>query len=477
MKYFHLLALLAWALYVPTSRATDYYIHATDGNDDNFGTEPNLAWQSIEKVNSFSFSAGDNIYFAKGEIFRGELRFRSSGTPEQPITISSYGEGEKPKFLGSWARNNQTDWIEDPDSNGTLWHTTHSTIGPELVSNPTFDSDLDGWVFDTSSAEGASASVEQDPSCNCLKVTCVDSGTSGYGISLHTAGIPVESGKYYALTYSAKADIPFTPYWTRIKQNTDPWTEYHSRLAKDDLETTNEWKTYTIRYQIHTTDANARINWPLGDLLPAGGTFYLDNVSFKEIDPPSFFPYDVGFILLGEETQENVGIKVWDKSELDADKEFWYDEDRWQIYLYSPQNPVLEHSGVEIVMAYYEAFSGDLVDISHCSHVIFENISIRYANSFGFYLGSGGDFLVRDVDIGYCGGQKQSETYRTGSAFRLAGDITNCTIENSHVFQTYAQGFFVANVGDGTPRELRNITIRGNLIENCSDGIEVAFPD
>ena len=38
--------------------ATDYYV-SPNGNDNNTGTSPEAAWQTIDKVNSVSFGDGD----------------------------------------------------------------------------------------------------------------------------------------------------------------------------------------------------------------------------------------------------------------------------------------------------------------------------------------------------------------------------------------------------------------------------------
>ena len=52
--------LMAWAL-MPNSNATNYYI-SSSGSDTNPGTQA-LPWQTINKVNSTTFSPGDEILF------------------------------------------------------------------------------------------------------------------------------------------------------------------------------------------------------------------------------------------------------------------------------------------------------------------------------------------------------------------------------------------------------------------------------
>ena len=48
------------------------------------------------------FVPGDRILLKCGSVFRGEqLAFQGMGSAEQPIEISSYGEGELPRLEGN----------------------------------------------------------------------------------------------------------------------------------------------------------------------------------------------------------------------------------------------------------------------------------------------------------------------------------------------------------------------------------------
>ena len=78
-----------------TVLATTYYV-SPSGNDNNTGTSPQDAWQTINKVNSVTFSQGDSILFEGGETFSGQLVFdNEAGTSTSPITVSSYGTGQR----------------------------------------------------------------------------------------------------------------------------------------------------------------------------------------------------------------------------------------------------------------------------------------------------------------------------------------------------------------------------------------------
>jgi hypothetical protein len=69
-----------------------YYVNQTGGSDANNGLSPGSAWKTIAKVNGYSFYAGDNVYFKKGETWSEELIIPSSGSAGSPITFGAYGE-------------------------------------------------------------------------------------------------------------------------------------------------------------------------------------------------------------------------------------------------------------------------------------------------------------------------------------------------------------------------------------------------
>ncbi len=88
--------------------ATTYYVDATSGNDGNNGTSPATAWQTITKINSQTFVAGDSVLFKRNEIFRGILTPQNSGNSSNWIVFSAYGTGDNPQLLGSEQLSNWT---------------------------------------------------------------------------------------------------------------------------------------------------------------------------------------------------------------------------------------------------------------------------------------------------------------------------------------------------------------------------------
>lgn len=99
--------------------ATTYYVSSSDpaASDSNAGTSSSAPWATIAKVNSSSFSAGDQVLFKKGDKWREGLNFPSSGTETNKITIGSYGSGtDKPTISGGTVLPN-TGWMVHDSAN------------------------------------------------------------------------------------------------------------------------------------------------------------------------------------------------------------------------------------------------------------------------------------------------------------------------------------------------------------------------
>jgi hypothetical protein len=70
-----------------------YYLDAENGNDMNKGTTPDQAWQTLERALTVYLNPGDSLLLRGGDTFWGFISLDSlKGTPDKPITISSYGD-------------------------------------------------------------------------------------------------------------------------------------------------------------------------------------------------------------------------------------------------------------------------------------------------------------------------------------------------------------------------------------------------
>jgi hypothetical protein len=86
---------------------TTYYV-SNSGDDNNDGLSQSNAWKTVSRVNDLVPEAGDSILFERGGTWRETLDMTASGTPRAYITYGAYGDGSRPRLLGS---ESGTNWV------------------------------------------------------------------------------------------------------------------------------------------------------------------------------------------------------------------------------------------------------------------------------------------------------------------------------------------------------------------------------
>ena len=79
--------------------ATTYYV-SPSGSDSNSGTSPGQAINSLGRASGLNLQPGDQLLLERGATFNGKLAVWKNGTAGSPITIGSYGQGNKPVVTG-----------------------------------------------------------------------------------------------------------------------------------------------------------------------------------------------------------------------------------------------------------------------------------------------------------------------------------------------------------------------------------------
>lgn len=88
-------------LFLPLySNAVKIYMSAT-GSDGAAGTSPGTAWQTLAKLNTQFLTAGDTVFFNRGDVFLGpRINFTKSGVAGNPLVYTTYGTGADPIITG-----------------------------------------------------------------------------------------------------------------------------------------------------------------------------------------------------------------------------------------------------------------------------------------------------------------------------------------------------------------------------------------
>lgn len=101
MRHVPALFVLLALLVVPARAWAESYHVDPNGNDTAAGTAPGSAWKSVAKINATPLKPGDSVLFKRGGIWREALLVPASGMAQAPITFAAYGDGAKPRFVGS----------------------------------------------------------------------------------------------------------------------------------------------------------------------------------------------------------------------------------------------------------------------------------------------------------------------------------------------------------------------------------------
>jgi parallel beta-helix repeat protein len=104
MRHILIATLITLFVFEVSFSATYYF--GSNGDDSRTALQAQdqaTPWQSIDKLNTLTLAAGDNILFRRGDVFRGGIVLKQSGNSTQLITIGAYGTGNAPVIDGSVA--------------------------------------------------------------------------------------------------------------------------------------------------------------------------------------------------------------------------------------------------------------------------------------------------------------------------------------------------------------------------------------
>ncbi len=79
-----------------TDNSVTYYISSSEGDDKNAGTSEEKPWKTFQNVADLELQGGDRLLLKKGDKWLEQLHLvNPTGTEENPVVVSSYGDGEE----------------------------------------------------------------------------------------------------------------------------------------------------------------------------------------------------------------------------------------------------------------------------------------------------------------------------------------------------------------------------------------------
>jgi hypothetical protein len=431
------------------------------GADDRDGLSPETAWSTLDRVNGGPLRPGDRVLFRRGDAWRGQLR-PWSGAEGAPVTYGAFGEGPKPRLLGSVARSDPAAW---KDEGGGIWSTggagaeVREILGGEARAGRAWSLHQEGGA----KVRGGRTQGSADSGA-VYRIECSRPGGEAHHVQLYLSPISIERGKHYRLAFRARCTKPFALPAPVLMKAGPPWTAFASRAAKA-CDVGSAWTDCETRYLSTAAAEDGRLTLFLGGAIPQGAVLEIDAPSLAEIDGRRWLPADVGNIIFGREA--GCGVKVFAEADLRRPGDFWYDEVRHLVKLRSDGNPAQRYGSIECALREH------IVDQSGRGHVAYEDLALLYGGAHGIGGGETHHIAVRGCDLGFIGGGDQhggGRRVRFGNGIEFWGSARDCLVERCRLWEIYDAALTNQSLGPRTPQT--NIVYRRNVIWNCEYSFE-----
>ncbi|MFH2090730.1 MAG: hypothetical protein ABIJ31_00010 [Pseudomonadota bacterium] len=477
-----------------------YYI-STSGSDTNNGTSKETPWKTPFKINSTTFTAGDSILFKRGDTWigadTGPIIPSTDGTAIAPITWGAYGTGNRPVITYASRRSSESDWTNE---GGNIWSTGKGleTTGSELFPNPGFEANDLGWYCDGASGGGTltasrtTTAGEFDSGVAGYKIAVTDHGTTAFGVYLRTTPgyhPAYEAGKYYIMSFRAKATTGFTIPGIVWGTTSDDLAYGLNGTVGAFPTITTDWATYYVIIRPLRTLVNPAIRFYLGgaDGIPDGETFYLDTMSIKETSEPDYFGmyYSANIIFNSNTNKISAGKQIAPSGPIVSQGEWYQSAVTRKVYIYSVENPASIYSDILIVNGGLRTgFDNKYIGVDGKDHQIVENIEF-FACGDAFYAQYFTGLTVRNCKATWNGG-RLSYSYadydwggsyhaRFGAAVGVGGDINGFYVYNNEFYENYDVNITWQSTDTNLTQE--NIWVYNNVLGPSEYGVELWLRD
>lgn len=431
-----------------------FHVDDAQGDDARDGTAPAAAWRTLERVNLADLRPGDHVLFRRGGVWRGQL-VPHSGDAGAPVVYAAYGDGSKPRILGSVALNRPEDW--EPAGPG-LWRTV--PVRYAAVGSP---ARLSAERWSLHSEAGAMAMLKTHP----LSIACTSPGVERNHLQFSAGGIQIAVGRQYRLAFRARATGTVKPFGVSLMAKGAPWAS-RAALGLVAAGTGTNWTACAVVFRVRIDDPAAHLTFFLGGLMAPESALELADIEFCEVRPDrdTLLDVDVGNIIL--DGGAATGVKRWSAGDLAAENDYVYDAPTQSVLLRCPSNPAAAHRSIELALRRH------IIDQSNASFVTYEDLALAYGAAHGIGGATTRGIVVRRCDISFIGGGHQftrpdGKPVRFGNGIEFWSNARDCLVEDCRIGEIYDAA--LTNHGSGTNTQ-ENLVYRRNVIWNSEYSFE-----
>lgn len=152
-------------------------------------------------------------------------------------------------------------------------------VGENIVSNPRFAENLDGWELEQQAETNAEISRvpidagDAGPEGDAIKIDVEKIADENWKVQLHQTGLDLQNGVSYTVSFWAKSDEPRAAS-AYLALDRALWTQLGGELRFDLVP---QWKRFRFAFRAHDAQSNhTRISFPVGN---ATGAVYLADVN------------------------------------------------------------------------------------------------------------------------------------------------------------------------------------------------------
>lgn len=158
------------------------------------------------------------------------------------------------------------------------WGERSEPLGNEMLTNGNFTNGLNGWILEQHDGAVATATQSTDaPSgyTRSVRIQVTQPGTQGWHVQLAQAGLTVEGGRIYTLSFWAKANASRNIV-AAVTMAHDPW---QALGPWNTVSLSTQWRRFEFTFITSQSDNNARVLF--SEMGTQTGTYWITGVSLR----------------------------------------------------------------------------------------------------------------------------------------------------------------------------------------------------